>query len=131
MNPGVEAIKKLEALGYHPHLEGDSISLEHEGQNIPDPNQVRQLLALVKENKAEVMIYLARKSQDPPERILLCSECPWHRDNPWTHYPELPAWCDWHFDHLAADNPACIGYRRGDIPKRSPKTTPVKPGDKS
>jgi len=50
-----------------------------------------------------------------PECILTCSECPWHRANPWTHYPELPSWCDWHFDHLLADNPACIGYRRGEI----------------
>lgn len=52
----------------------------------------------------------------PLERILLCSECPWHRENPWTHYPELPAWCAYHFDHLAADNPTCIGYRKGEIP---------------
>jgi hypothetical protein len=51
-----------------------------------------------------------------PECILTCSECPWHRANPWTHYPELPSWCDWHFDHLLADNPACIGYRRGELP---------------
>ncbi len=53
------------------------------------------------------------KSVLPPEKILTCSDCPWHRANPWMHFPELPAWCDWHFDHLAADNPACIGYLPG------------------
>jgi hypothetical protein len=59
------------------------------------------------------------KPLPPSERIRSCTECPWHRENPWTHYPELPAWCawcGWHFDHLAADNPACIGYRKGQIP---------------
>jgi|GEM_PF-1276978 hypothetical protein len=53
-----------------------------------------------------------------PERILSCSECPCYAENPWTHYPELPAWCNWHFDHLAANNPGCIGYRQGDVPQR-------------
>lgn len=61
------------------------------------------------------------KPLPPPEKILSCQDCPWHRENPWTHYPELPAWCDWHFDHLAADNPACISYRRGEI-QQGPKT---------
>ena len=56
--------------------------------------------------------------EEPSERILSCGECPWYAENPWTHYPELPAWCDWHFDHLEADNPACIGYRRGEVPER-------------
>ena len=51
-----------------------------------------------------------------PERILTCAECPWYQTNPWTHYPDLPAWCGWHFDHLAVDNPSCIGYRKGEIP---------------
>lgn len=53
----------------------------------------------------------------PPERILSCAECPWYAGNPWTHYPELPAWCNWHMDNLAADNPACISYRRQEIPE--------------
>jgi hypothetical protein len=53
--------------------------------------------------------------QAPPERILLCAECPWCCSNPWTHYPELPSWCSWHFDYLEADNQQCTGWRKGEI----------------
>ncbi len=62
----------------------------------------------------------ANRTKPPPpaERILSCRECPWYAENPWTHYPELPAWCHYHMDNLAADNPACIGYRRGDVPQK-------------
>jgi len=51
----------------------------------------------------------------PPERILTCAECPWYAPNPWTHYPELSAWCHYHMDGILKDNPACISYRRGGI----------------
>ncbi len=54
------------------------------------------------------------KPLPPPKEIRLCAECPWYQQNPWTHYPEFPAWCAYHFDHLTADNPACINYRKGD-----------------
>jgi hypothetical protein len=56
------------------------------------------------------------KPLPPPERILSCTECPWFQQNPWTHYPDLPAWCGYHFDHLLADNSVCTGYRKGEIP---------------
>lgn len=56
------------------------------------------------------------KPLPPPERILFCNECPWWRHNSWSRYSELPAWCDWHFDHLAGDNLQCMGYRRGEVP---------------
>lgn len=53
-----------------------------------------------------------------PERILSCSECPWYQLNPWTHQKELGAWCWWQVDGIIADNPACISYRRGEVPER-------------
>jgi len=60
-----------------------------------------------------------------PERILSCSECPWYQENSWTHYPELPLWCSWHFDHLGGDSQQCRGWRGGKIPHpdrmRSPR----------
>jgi hypothetical protein len=75
--------------------------------------------------------FTARTKPAPaPERISTCQECPWHQENPWTHYPELPAWCAYHFDHLAADNPACIGYRRGDVTNQAPMISPNSQGDK-
>lgn len=52
----------------------------------------------------------------PPSPLAICESCPWHAETPWTFYPELPAWCHYHFDHLEADNPVCIGYRRGELP---------------
>lgn len=58
------------------------------------------------------------KPVSPPERILSCAECPWYQLNPWSHYPELPAWCHYNMDHLVIDNPQCIGYRRGEVPER-------------
>jgi len=44
-----------------------------------------------------------------------CSKCPWCRENSWTHYPELPLWCSWHFDHLGGDSQQCRGWREGEI----------------
>jgi hypothetical protein len=115
---GAEAVIKLSNLGYRFRLEGDRVIYEYTGLNDPDPAQVRPLLEKIKAHKDEVCGLLRVKRPSPPERILTCAECPWHEENPWTNYPELPFWCAWHFDHLLADNPACIGYRRGEIPPR-------------
>ena len=114
MNPGIEAARRLSYLGYRFTVNGDNIKARYEGPGDPDPAQVRPLVALVKKYKVEVIGYLAPKPKGVPEKILSCSECPWCRDNPWTHYPELPAWCGWHMDHLVEDNPSCIGFRRGE-----------------
>jgi hypothetical protein len=111
---GLIAVQKLTAMGYRFQVEGDALRYEWQGTGKPDPGQVRPLLALVKEHKPEVLAYLSRPA--PPERILSCSECPWYRANPWTHYPESPAWCQHHMDHLLQDNPACIGYKNGEVP---------------
>ena len=63
-----------------------------------------------------------------PERILSCSECPWYQLNPWTHYPELPAWCHYHMDHLAADHPACEEFNRREVPiKATSNPAPLAP----
>jgi hypothetical protein len=60
--------------------------------------------------------FMARtKPLPPPEKILFCRDCPWYQLNPWTHYPELGAWCHYHMDHLLIDNPQCIGYRGGEV----------------
>jgi hypothetical protein len=50
-------------------------------------------------------------------QMVLCCECPWHQENPWTDYPEFPAWCAWYMDNLVTANPSCIEYRQGKIPK--------------
>jgi hypothetical protein len=116
MNPGVVALHRLTNLGYQIRVEGQEIHLLYKGPGRPDPIEVESMFKAIQDHKGEVLRYLARDKTSFPERILSCTECPWHRKNLWTHHPELPAWCDWHFDHLMRDNPLCIGYRRGEVP---------------
>ena len=73
MNPGIEAAQKLVHLGYRFTVYGEAIKARYEGPGDPDPSQVRPLMALVKDNKPEVLAYLSRPI--PPERILTCYEC--------------------------------------------------------
>jgi hypothetical protein len=114
----IESLRLLQHLGYRFEILGDLVRYQYTGPGNPDLGQIRPLLNVVKANKNEVRRYLSQDQSrvNLPERIISCAECPWHQANPWTHYPELPAWCGYHFDHLTADNPACIGYRKGEIP---------------
>jgi len=79
MSSGVEALRKLAAIGYRARLEGESIRLRYEGAITPNLGQVRPLLALVKEQKAEVIDYLARKLQAQPQEHVTCFECAYFR----------------------------------------------------
>ena len=120
MRPG-EAVMELFRLGFRFRLEGEAVKVRYVGPENPDTDQVTPLLEVVKENKEEVRHYLTDAriySSNKPERILTCRECPWHQANPWSHYPDLPNWCGYHMDHLLKNNPACIGWRRGEIPGR-------------
>lgn len=78
-NPGIEAVRKLTHIGYRFTVNGETIKAKYQGQGDLDPVQVRPLLALVKEHKAEMIDYLARKPQAPAERMLTCFECAYFR----------------------------------------------------
>jgi hypothetical protein len=74
-NLGIEAVRKLTHIDYRFTVNGETIKAKYMGQGDLDPAQVRPLLALVKEYKAKVIDYLARKPQAPAERMLTCFEC--------------------------------------------------------
>lgn len=120
-NLGIKAMRKLVQMGYRFTVGGDTIKGMYRGQGDPKPHQVLPLLEVVRAHKDEVCRYLAHAQgniSSQSERILTCSECPWYQANPWTHYPDLPNWCGYHKDYLLKNNPACIGWRRGEIPGR-------------
>jgi hypothetical protein len=75
-NPGIDAVRQLSLIGYSFMVNGRAIKAKYGGPGKPDPAQIRPLLALVRENKAELIDYLARKLQAPPEGILTCADCP-------------------------------------------------------
>jgi len=119
---GFEAVRKLASLGYRFELAGDRLRYRYVGTGKPDPDTVVPLLEAVKANKPDVLAYLSKPA--PPERILTCAECPQYQLNPWTHYPELGAWCHYHMDHLLIANPQCISYRRREVPPRDSGARP-------
>ena len=75
MNPGIEAVRKLALLGYRFTVNGETIKGKYKGQGGLDPIQVRPLLALVKEHKAEVIDYLGRSPQPQAQEHVTCFEC--------------------------------------------------------
>ena len=68
-----QVVMKLTVLGYHFEVAGEKLRWRYQGPGYPDPEQVRPLLALVKEHKPEVLAYLTRPI--PPERVLTCYDC--------------------------------------------------------
>jgi hypothetical protein len=67
------AVQRLRAMGYRFQVDGEALCYEWRGNGKPDPTQVKPLLALVKEHKAEVLAYLSRLV--PTERVLTCYDC--------------------------------------------------------
>ena len=54
-----------------------------------------------------------------------CSECPGCQENPWTHYPDLGAWCHRRMEPLVTGSPVCKEFNRGEVhPKQDHEQVP-------
>lgn len=71
---GLVAVQKLTAMGYRFRAEGADLRYEWHGPGKPDPARVRPLLDTVRQHKEVVLAYLSRPT--PPERVLVCADCP-------------------------------------------------------
>jgi len=80
-----EAVMKLTTLGYRFEVAGDRLRWRFEGQDHPDPGQVRLLLELVKERKDEVLFFLR----------CYCPRCGGTMFIPDIEGHDLCAACDW------------------------------------
>jgi hypothetical protein len=58
MNPGVEAVRKLAALGYRFVVNGQTIKAKYKGPGEPDPATVRPLLEVARQHKEDVRYFL-------------------------------------------------------------------------
>ncbi len=58
MNPGIEAVRKLAALGYRFVVNGETIKAKYEGPGKPDPDTVRPLVDMMKAHKPDVVYFL-------------------------------------------------------------------------
>jgi hypothetical protein len=56
--PGIEAVRKLAALGYRFNVRGETIKASYDGPAAPDPAKVRPLFALLKNHKEEAREFL-------------------------------------------------------------------------
>lgn len=57
-NPGIAAVQELTRIGYRFTVKGDTILAHYEAFGNPDPDLVRVLLDLVKQNKNEVITFV-------------------------------------------------------------------------
>jgi hypothetical protein len=80
-NPGIEATRRLAHMGYRfTVVNGETIKGRYEGKGVPNPAQVRPLLALVREHKAEVLGYLSQKQEAPALEKCDCGMPAWDTD---------------------------------------------------
>jgi len=128
MNPN-RTIVELVRLGYRFEIHGDKVRYSYHGPDRPDPATVRPLLETLKARKPEVVTYLKAESARAIGQP--CTSCPWCMDNPWTHYPDLPLWCGWWWDHLAADGGQCRERQEGRVPDPEPRKTDPLRGPRS
>lgn len=111
-----DIIQSLTDLEIELAIVGDEIVVRRSAAFKPlNPECVKPLLKALKQHKTAALAYL-RQIQTRLQDIPSCNSCPWCLDNPWTHYPELPKWCGWWWDHLLADNPQCRDRREGRVP---------------
>lgn len=48
-------------------------------------------------------------------RPLTCSACHWHEPNPWSHNPDLTAWCQCRMEPITPDSPTCEDFHRSQV----------------
>ncbi len=116
-------VMKLTRMGFRFRLDGEVVKVRFQGKVRPEPSQVLPLLDTLKQRKPEVQAYLSGLAQT----ILSCNVCPWCLDNPWSHYPDLPKWCAWWWDYLAANSGWCRDRREGRVPDPEPGKSDVGP----
>ncbi len=97
-------IQSLTSLGFEVSLTGEEIVVLGKPSKILNPEWLKTLLKNLKQHKPAVLVHL-RETMAQSQTIPSCSTCPWCLDHPWTHYPDLPKWCGWWWDHLLADHP--------------------------
>jgi hypothetical protein len=60
----VNALARLEALGYSFSVEGENIRFRYEGKRVPDPEQVTPLLEVLRQQKSEALRFLREQEAE-------------------------------------------------------------------